>query len=208
MPRIDDYIAARTLARERLASKAFETLLNLSGFEPSEGRAFRVPFLNRVFRLSYPDFEFRDVVDSGKEVPIQEQILILHYLQADLTEQPLGDWIAYREIPGAAFYYSAFLRRAVEPLKRSFGQNVADLRGAATRLNGVSVEFGDAAFDFRVFPKVPVRLILHAGDDEFPAEATILFDRSIERMLSPEDIAWLAGMVVYRLIGLSREKPS
>ena len=51
---------------------------------------------------------------------------------------------------------------------------------------------------------MPVRLILHAGDEEFPAEANILFDRSIGRMLSPEDVAWMAGMLVYRLIALSR----
>jgi hypothetical protein len=208
MPRIDDYIAARALARERLAAEPYDMLLKRSGFEPEEGRAFRVPFLNRIFRLSYPDFAFRDVAAPGKDVPIQEQILILHYFQADLPEQPLGDWVAYREIPGAAFYYAAFLKRAVEPLKKAFGQNISEFRRAAVRMSGVAVEFGDAGFDFRVFPKVPVRLILHAGDDEFPAEATILFDRSIERMLSPEDIAWLAGMVVYRLIGLSREMHS
>jgi hypothetical protein len=50
-----------------------------------------------------------------------------------------------------------------------------------------------------------MRLILHAGDEEFPAEATILFDRSIARILSAEDIAWLAGMLVYRLMSISRE---
>jgi hypothetical protein len=48
-----------------------------------------------------------------------------------------------------------------------------------------------------------VRLILWAGDDEFPAEANIVFDENIAEILSPEDIAWLAGMVVYRLISLS-----
>ena len=208
MPRIDDYINARALARERLATEPYDILLKRSGFEPEEGGAFHVPFLNRTFQLTYPDFEFRDVAVSGKDVPVQEQILILHYLQADLPGWPLGDWVAYREIPGAAFYFAAFVNRAIEPLKKAFGQNIAGLRRAAVRLNGVVVEFGDAGFDFQVFPKVPVRLILHAGDDEFPPEATILFDRSIERMLSPEDIAWLAGMVVYRLIGLSREMPS
>ena len=204
MPRIDDYIAAGALARERLAVEPYVILLKRSGFEPGDGEAFCVPFLNRTFRLSYPDFDFRDLADSRKEVPLQEQILILHYLQADLPGQPLGDWVAYREISGAAFYYAAFLKRAVDPLKKVFGQNIVGLKDAAVRLNGIAVKFGDAGFDFQVFPKVPVRLILHAGDDEFPAEASILFDRSIERMLSPEDIAWLAGMVVYRLISLSR----
>jgi hypothetical protein len=204
MPRIDDYMAACALARERLAAEPYEKLLLRSGYEPEQREALRIPFLDRVFRLSYPDFQFYDMAAPEKDVPLQEQILILHYLQADLPAQPFGDWVAYREIRGAAFYYAAFLKRAVEPLKKVFGQDVAGLTHAAARLNGVAVGFGDAGFDFQAFPKVPVRLILHAGDDEFPAEASILFDRSIERVLSPEDIAWLAGMVVYRLISLSR----
>jgi hypothetical protein len=47
-------------------------------------------------------------------------------------------------------------------------------------------------------------MILWIGDDEFPPEANILFDQTIGDFLSPEDVAWLAGMVVYRLIALSR----
>jgi hypothetical protein len=205
MPRIDDYIAALALARERLAAEPYETLLDRAGFEPAEGRAFSIPFLNRVFRLSYPGFEFCDVAASGKEVPIQEQILILHYLQADLPGLPAADWVAYREIAGASFYYAAFIKRAVDPLKKAFGQNLDGFHAAAARLGGVAVGFGDAGVEFRVFPKVPMRLILHAGDEEFPAEATILFDRSIARILSAEDIAWLAGMLVYRLMSISRD---
>jgi hypothetical protein len=204
MPRIDDFIAARAIARERLAAIAFETLLTRSGFETAEGRAVRVPFLNRTFRLSYPEFEFTNLAAAGQEMPIQEQILVLHYLLAEQVHPISGDWVAYREIPGAGFYFAAFLKRAVDPLKKVFGRNVAGFRAAAARLNGSAVGFGDAAFDFRVLPRVPMRLILHAGDEEFPAEASILFDRSIGGILSPEDIAWLAGMVVYRLIGLSR----
>lgn len=207
MPRIDDYIAAHALARERLAAIPYEILLKRSGFQPEGVGAMRVPFLSRVFRLSYPDFLFADAAAPEREVPLQEQILVLHYLQADLPVRPTGDWVAYRELPGAGFYFAAFIKRAVDPLKKAFGANIAALNLAAGRLNGVAVEFGDAGFEFRVFPNVPVRLVLHAGDEEFPPEASILFDRSIGRMLSPEDIAWLAGMVVYRLISLSRETP-
>lgn len=206
MSRIDDYITARALARQRLAAEPYETLLQRSGFQPEGSGAMRVPFLNRLFRLSHPDLEFSDLAAPEREVPLQEQILVLHYLQGDLPAQPSGDWVAYREIPGAGFYFAAFTRRAVDPLKKAFGRNLADLESAAIRLNGVAVGIGDAGFEFRVFPKVPVRLILYAGDDEFPPEASLLFDRSIAGILSPEDIAWLAGMLAYRLIRLSPEK--
>jgi hypothetical protein len=208
MPRIDDYIAAARLAREKLAAAVCERVLARSGFEPADSGGLRIPFLNRLYRVSCPGFEFSDLAAAGKDVPLQEQILILHYLLADAGGTPAGDWVAYREIAGASFYFAAFIKRAVDPLKKAFGRNIAGFRTAAERLSGVAVDFGDAGFEFQVFPKVPIRLILHTADEEFPAEAAILFDRSIGRVLSPEDVAWMAGMLVYRLIAFSRETSS
>jgi len=199
MPRIDDYIAACRLAREKLAADPCERIAARSGFAFAAG-VLRVPFLDRVYRVSCPGFEFADEASAGAQIPLQEQVLLLHYLAADAPVAVTGDWVAYREIPGAAFYFAAFVKRAVDPLKKRFGQDIAGFRRAAERLNGAAVEAGDAAAEFRVLPNVPVRLILHAGDEEFPPEAAILFDRSVGRILSPEDLAWLAGMVVYRMM--------
>jgi Domain of unknown function (DUF3786) len=203
MPRIDDYINARNLAVEKLTGESFEKIGGRSGFEPSDGDSLQIPFLDRIYRVSHPRFEFTDQVDSQKEVPIQEQVLILHYLMAaefpDLSRQ----WVSYREIPGASFYFGAFIKRAVDPLKKVFGQNITGFTRSAEKLKASKIENGDAGFEFRMLPAVPLQLILWEGDDEFPAEANILFDKTIGRILSPEDIAWLAGMVVYRLIALS-----
>ena len=44
----------------------------------------------------------------------------------------------------------------------------------------------------------------YEGDDEFEAEANIVFDRQVGNMLSAEDIAWMAGMVEYRSMAFSR----
>jgi hypothetical protein len=115
-----------------------------------------------------------------------------------------GNWVSYREIPGASFYYSAFVKRAVDPLKNTFGQNTEGLLKAGKLLGGRPIDTGDVGYEFRLLPNVPLRIILWAGDDEFAAAANILFDKNISGILSPEDIAWLAGMLVYRLIALSR----
>jgi len=158
--------------------------------------------INRTYRVRYPDFEFTDDGDSKKEVPIQEQVLILHYMSAAKSVLPTGNWIAYREIPGASFYFSAFVQRAIDPLKKVFGNNIDGLATAAPKINGKPIDIGDAAFEFRVFPKVPLQMIIYQGDEEFPPEANILFDATAGEFLSPEDAAWLAGMVVYRLMAL------
>ena len=204
MARIDDYINARKIAIEALSEHALADISERSGFQQEDENCLRVPFLNRVFRVHYPDFEFSDHADADIEIPIQEQILVLHYMLSPGVHPLSGQWVAYREIPGASFYFSAFVKRAIDPLKNVFGQNLTGLSKAAALLNGRSIEPGDVGFEFNVLPNVPLQLILYTADEEFPAEANILFDRTIGEVLSPEDIAWLAGMLVYRLIAISK----
>ena len=204
MPRIDDYLKARKLSVASLRRVSFEAIVHRSGFESESSHIIKVPFLDQVYHVRYPEFNFENRQDTSKEVPIQEQILILHYMEGSGAGPLTGRWVSYREIPGASFYYAAFLKRAVEPIKKAFGYNPTPLVEAVRPLGGVKVEAGDAGYQFQVFPGVPLQLILHAGDDEFPPEANILFDGNLERIFSPEDIAWMAGMVAYRLIALAR----
>jgi hypothetical protein len=204
MPRIDDYINARKIALEELSGVPFEVILKRTGFESPSENTYLIPFLDRIYLVSYPQFEFSDQTASEKEIPLQEQVLILHYMLAPVMPSPTNLLIAYREIPGAAFYFGVFVKRAVEPLKKVFGDNLAGFTRAAQKLHPREIDNGDVGFEFRVLPGVPLQLILWAADDEFPAEANILFDKNIGQILSPEDVAWLAGMVVYRLMALAR----
>jgi hypothetical protein len=204
MPRIDDYINARQIAVEELSKESFNNIAKRSGFETLRDNVLKVPFLDRVYQVNFPDFEFKNVSEKETAVPIQEQVLILHYLMAESTKKLTGNWVAYREIQGASFYFSAFVKRAIDPLKKVFGQNISGFSKASNNINGKGIDIGDVAFEFKVFPKVPLQLILWEGDDEFSPEANILFDETIGEILSPEDVAWLSGMLVYRLIALSR----
>ena len=204
MARIDDYINARKLAVAALRDEPIDLITERSGFERTADGSLLVPFVDQAYLVNPVGFEFSDRETPENEVPIQEQILVLHYLMASDPPGLSGEWVAYREIPGASFYNSAFIKRAIDPMKKVFGQDPDSFERAAGRLRGTAIEPGDVGFEFDVFPKVPMQIILYAGDDEFPAEAGILFDRSVQRVLSPEDIAWMAGMQVYRLIALSR----
>ena len=205
MARVDDYIQARKIAVEYLVQKDFAELQERAGFtHGGSENAIMVPFLDRMFRIEWPSFEFKDTEDESREVPIQEQVLILHYLKADVFPSPTGKWVSYREIPGATFYYSAFLGRAVNPLKKVFGHDMEGFGKAAEKLQGKKRDTGDVAYEFKPFPKIPLMMILWKGDEDFQPEANIVFDETVGRILSPEDIAWMAGMVVYRLMALSR----
>ena len=205
MARVDDYRAAYALAAEKLAKQSFTEIGERTGVVCREDGRFQIHFLDRRYRIDYPDFRFEDLEAPGSEIPLQEQVLILHYmLGADPNRRP-GDMIAYREIPGASFYFGPFVKRAINPLKDVFGRNLEAFHRACRTLNGTPIDAGDAGYRFQVFPQLALHYILWEGDDEFDAEANILFNEATGDCLSPEDAAWLAGMVVYRLMALSRQ---
>lgn len=204
MARVDDYINAKKIAVEELSGESLDDTCKRSGYNLIEKNRLKIPFLNRVYIVTWPGFEFEDESPGKKDVPLQEQVLILHYLAAKSERKKAGRWISFREIPGAAFYYSAFVKRAVDPLKKTFGKETGLFVKAAKSLNGKAIDAGNAGFEFMLFPHVPLQLILWEGDDEFPPEANILFYDTIGDIFSPEDVAWLAGMLVYRLMALAR----
>lgn len=204
MARIDDYLEARRLGIAKIAGQPLAELARRSGYALAGDDCLVTPFYNRTYHLRAPEFVFDDANEPGRQIPLQEQVLILHYIGADSLPAPTGRWIAYREIPGAAFYMAAFTKRAIDPLKNVFGANLEALSLAAGRLNGQPVAAGDAAFQFTVFPKIDVQVIVWQGDEEFSAEANVVFDAAAGQILSPEDAAWAASLLVYRLMALSR----
>jgi hypothetical protein len=105
-------------------------------------------------------------------------------------------------VPDGRFYIDAFQRRAKVPLVQAFGSKPELLSKVATEMyQATPFDRGDFSVVVRALPLVPVALVLWKGDEEFPPDGNILFDRTICKMLPAEDIAWLAGMVVYPLAG-------
>jgi hypothetical protein len=210
MPRIDDYKKAVELGKKGLKDKNPKRIADLRGAEfeaDSDGNALlTLSFLGRNVSITWPDLELA-FKDSGEELPIQEQVLLLHYLNGSKGSRVTGQWIAYQEVPDGRFYLDAFLRRAKNPMVQGFGNQPELLVKLATDAYGARpLDQGDISVVVQALPMVPVALILWKGDEEFPPEGTILFDRNISDILSAEDIAWLAGMIIYPLLGMAKGK--
>ena len=138
--------------------------------------------------------------DNGDLVPIQEKILILHYLLTARGESLRQNPITFLQVEEGSFCYSAFARRALDPLAQTFGGEPQGLVDCGSRLGAVPSELGDASITLRPLPRVPVTFLVWCGGDELPPQANILFDESIVSYLPTEDIAMLSSMTVYRLI--------
>jgi len=209
MARVDDYIHAADMARKDLITRDPDVLAGFAGadIQREQGHVqFSLGFLGERIRISWP--ELVPIKEEDRmEVPIQQQVLLLHYLQGAWRSSgtPLtGEWIAFQDVPDGRFYLDAFQRRAKFPLLKAFGEQPELMAELAREAYGAeSIDFGDTAVSVSVLPRIRIALVLWAGDEEFPPEGNLLFDRSILSVFSAEDIAWVSGMVVYPLMGMA-----
>ncbi|MDY6954827.1 MAG: DUF3786 domain-containing protein [Thermodesulfobacteriota bacterium] len=208
MPTEEDYKTARALAFEKLAELDVEGCCQRAGlsFEAvSPGKkCVSIPYLGKTYRLVVST-EKTSFAEGEGPLKISDQVLLLHYL-ITATGVPVADeWITFREVPSGAFYYPSFVKRAIDPLVRSFGMKPELLEKTAGRVAQSVTLPGDKGARIAALPRVPVVLALWKGDDEFPPEGNVYFDASVSSYLSTEDIAYLAGATVYKVISMARQ---
>lgn len=209
MARVDDYRESFRLAAADLKRANLHRLAKLSGadIELKNGAIqLRLLFLGKPFAIRVDEEVDVQMEGSDNEVSLPAKILICHYLLNASSEADSGELITFREIPDGHFYFDAFQRRARDPFLATFGEKSALFHRCAQALGGKPVETGDVGMIFQVLPRVAVELVLWEGDEEFPPEASILFDSSIARRLPVEDIAVLSGMLVYSLVGIAQSQ--
>ena len=165
---------------------------------PGQGE-FRLPFWGQDIILTWPDFVGQDA-QSGELLPtFSMAVLAYYFLLADGS--PLtGKWISFTELPDGQFYTQAFQGYTGQELIKSFGNDIDAFARAAQELGGQPEPLGDAAFSFRVLPKVSLLVVCWQGDEDFPSSYRVLFDGVNGRHLSTDACAILGSTLTRRLI--------
>jgi hypothetical protein len=164
-----------------------------------------VPYFGRPHLVSHPD---GDVTAAGEPAHVAVSILLLHYLLHADGVLPAGEWLAFRDLPDGLFYATSFAERVEAPLARAFGAvSAAGLevaleafRRAAAAAGGAPLDLADASYVFQALPRLTLAVLVWAGDDEFPAQARVMFDASAGHYLPAEDLAGLGGQLSRRLV--------
>ena len=172
-----------------------ESVCRISG----SARSILVKYLNSNYQVSWPDIEIT-LENSHSQVELRDKILILDYLVKAKGTPLSGTPIAFQELSGVSPYLPSFSNRAVKPLITYFGNSPEGLLNAAAYLGGMKTGYGDISVTIPAFNRVPITLVIWKGDEEFPANANILFDNTIMDYLSAEDIIVLCQTIVWKLI--------
>jgi hypothetical protein len=165
---------------------------------PGEGQ-FQLALWEKPIVVTYPTFIAHDT-QTGKELSIDQQALLLFYFDTSQGAQPAGRWISFSELPEGKFYNLAYQGYTGNELARFFKRNRSRFEAAAQKLGGLPVELGQAAYAFQVLPKVLMLTVYWEGDEDFPSSFQVLFDAAVIQHLPTDVCAIVGGMLTRRII--------
>ncbi|MCB2218584.1 MAG: DUF3786 domain-containing protein [Desulfobulbaceae bacterium] len=184
-------------ARSRAASLDVADLSGRIGgkLEQADGEtALLLPYFNRYLRIVGTDIS---AVDGGP-LTRYEQVFILNHLAQGGRRPPTGTWKGFIELPNTVSKAVTMKQAVEEPLAERFTGKGEELRERALALGAVPLPENRGAADvavlFRPLPRIPVALIFWdaASEDDFQAEAKLLFDETIVEHLDIESIVFLS----------------
>ena len=128
-----------------------------------------------------------------------------------------GNLVAFRQVKRVYPFEAAYRRTIIFRLQELFAGKTEELRKACEALGGTLLPQGDVGYVLPVFPFLniavlfcePMRFYFWDRDEEFEAQANMLFDSEITEFMHEENVVCVAADAVYYLTlaaGMTPEK--
>lgn len=139
-----------------------------------------------------------EVKPEGKGLKTYHDFLylfILYFLIKSKKMIPTGEWVSQKDIPGGEGFFRGPHTIPVDSITKRFQDDLEFFKKECKKMGGISLDLADASFAFEITPSIPVAVLYWQGDEDFPSEAKLLFDRTIEQHL-PLDIIYTIAVEV------------
>ena len=107
--------------------------------------------------------------------------------------------IREKDIPGGTTFFRGPHEIPTNLISLRFNNNINEFKERCEQLHAIPRSMADAAYSFKITPRIPVAVLYWRGDDDFPAESKILYDRTIAEHLASDIIYALAVGICERL---------
>ena len=150
-----------------------------------DGTAFAVRLLGTEYRVAYPAAAV--TAPDGTTPPLPLQTFLLRLLLLGKSAPADNEFKTFRELPWGEVYIQPFTGRVLTRAAFTFGTRIAAFRAAAEKLGGIPLKHGDAGYEFTLFDRYRLRLLVWEGDDEFPPNAQVLYSDNFAEGFAAED---------------------
>lgn len=143
-----------------------------------------------------------EICSFEEERPVSNTIKLNIYTllgYASASARFVGEWVPFQSLKNTSPFASAYRKGVLEPFAATFTGHLDRLKTAFERLGGLRLPYSDMGYEISAFACIPVRFLFWEGDDEFPAQTNILFDRSATDFIHGESIVTISSVGIRRL---------
>lgn len=126
-------------------------------------------------------------------------LFIIYYLLKSKEIEISKEWISEKDIPGGTTFFRGPHEIPTHLIYRQYSNDIKEFRKRCEKLHGIPLDIADAAYSFKITSHIPVAVLYWEGDDEFPPEAKILYDKTITEHLASDIIYALAVEICTRI---------
>ena len=124
---------------------------------------------------------------------------ILHYLLHSKESEVNNEWISEKQIPGGGLFFTVSHEIPTSLISDRYNNDIDGFKRRCEQMQGRPLELADASYCFNITPRIPVAVLFWDGDEDFPPESKLLFDKSIAGILAPDIVLALAYEVCSRI---------
>jgi hypothetical protein len=162
---------------------------------------YKIPFFNRTYTITTD----RIIDADGKTVNHAIAVIFCKYLLL-CPNLPSNDssLVTYKDFKDASPYVGGFRNTAENLIAGYFENCLPQLEKRCLDLGGhpfVTEVSCQLAFKFQALPNVPIVLLFNDADEDFPGQATLLFQKNADSYLDMECLAMIGAALAYRLQG-------
>ncbi len=126
-------------------------------------------------------------------------LFVIFYLLNLKDVKVKNEWISEKDIPGGTTFFRGPHEIPTDLISKRYKNDLKAFSEKCIELGGIELDFADAAYRFDIVPHIPIAALYWEGDDDFPPEAKILYDRTIMDHLTSDIIFSLAVQVCARI---------
>jgi len=167
-------------------------------------RAYILNAWNDEYTIS-PDEGRLDRISNNENPHEYFFLFVIYYLSRAKEVEISNEWISDKDIPGGPTFFRGPHEIPTHLISTQYGNDIERFRKRCEQLHGTVLDMADAAYRFIITPRIPVAVLYWKGDEEFPPEAKILYDKTITEHLSTDIIFALAVEICARIGNVAQE---
>jgi hypothetical protein len=176
----------------------------------SENKIF-INFFDRTYQITKEDIEIIEektiwTVDSeGYEFDLKS--VLGYYVLSEANTEPMHEYCTFSSFSGGVFRESYGLHN--NEFMDIFGNDYKKF-GEIMSIFGMEYEEGNRdgkyIWNYKILPKMPIKIIFYEGDDLFSSKMQILFDKTAIKIYKFESLAVLYQCIFQTIMSIGKSK--